>query len=311
MVKRNNSSLGKSFNKRKLFKHIYFEENHDLRKTIIIEGVGRSGTTWLAENLAEILNYRLIFEPFKPEFVNIFKNMPYKEYLPPNYDNEEYLGIFSKILSGEIKNKWIDQDNRVFRPKGRVVKSIRASFYLKWIKNNFPEIPIIFMMRHPCAVTLSRTKLGWSESELDLFLKQDPLIQDHLRPYIDVITRAKSLIQKNACIWCIQNLIAFNTMESDDWIITTYENLFTNPEDEMKRILKYIGIEKVFNAEKFKGRFSLQTFKDSAVVADSNPLEFWRKALSKNEISEILEIVKGFGFDNIYSAETMPIKKFN
>jgi hypothetical protein len=305
------SKLRRYFNKRQIYKHIYFEANHDINKTILIDGVGRSGTTWLAEILADLLSYRQIFEPFKPENVQIFKDFPYKGYIPPNYKNDEYFKIFKKILSGEVKNKWVDQDNRVFRPKGRIVKSIRSSFYLKWIKNNFPEIPIVFMIRHPCAVVLSRAKMGWSENELDLFLKQELLVRDHLESYIPIIERAETLIQKNACIWCIQNLIAFSTMEQKDWIVIAYEDLFKNPQEQINRILSYIGIDKKFKVDKLGKKYSLQTFKDSAVVVESNPLEAWRKRLPQEDLNDILSIVKSFSLDNIYGIDTMPKKKFN
>lgn len=299
------------FNKRQLYKRFFYESNHNLRNTLIIDGVGRSGTTWLAELLADILHYRQIFEPFRPDKVEIFSKFKYKEYIPPTYKSDEYINIFNRILSGEIRNKWIDQDNRVFKSHGRIIKSIRASFFLKWIKNNFPEIPIIFMFRHPCAVTNSRKKLGWSENELELLLKQEKLVRDHLDPYLNIIKEAKTLVQKNACIWCIQNLIALNTMESDDWLIVTYEHLFMNPKNEIYKILKFIGYDKEFNFSKVKNRHSLQTLKHSDIVTHSNPLEAWKTKLSKNEISAILSIVKAFSLDYIYDIETMPKKKFN
>ncbi|MFX1375571.1 MAG: sulfotransferase [Promethearchaeota archaeon] len=310
------SSLGvtfskRYFNKRQIFKRFYHESNHDLENTILIDGVGRSGTTWLAEILAEILHYRQIFEPFKPDKLDIFSNFQYKEYIPPTYENEEYYKIFKRILSGKIKNKWIDQDNRVFKSNGRIIKSIRASFFLKWIKNNFPEIPIIFMMRHPCAVTNSRKQLGWSENELELFLAQDNLVKEHLKPYLSIIKDAKTLVQKNACIWCIQNLIALNTMDPDDWLIITYEHLFMNTEDEIRRILNFIGYGREFNPKKLKNRYSLQTLKHSDIITHSKPLEAWRTKLTKDEISAILNIVRAFSLDNLYDIESMPKKKFN
>lgn len=311
MIKKKVDFLTQTFNKRKIFKHFYFEKNNEIKNSIIIDGVGRSGTTWLAEILADILHYRQIFEPFRPDKVEIFSEFQYKEYIPPSYRNDEYFNIFKRILAGKIKNRWINQDNRVFRAQGRIIKSIRASFFLKWIKNNFPEIPIIFMMRHPCAVTNSRTELGWSQNELDLLLKQEKLVTDHLEPYLNVIKDAKTLIQKNACIWCIQNLIALNTMEPDDWFIITYEHLFMNPEDEIKNILMFIGYIKEFDISKIKNRHSLQTLKQSDIITHSNPLEAWKTKLSENDINDILNIVREFSLDNIYDIEIMPKKKFN
>ena len=55
----------------------------------MVAGTGRSGTTWLAEILMNILNYRLMFEPFNPRKVDICKNYLNKQYIPPNENNEE------------------------------------------------------------------------------------------------------------------------------------------------------------------------------------------------------------------------------
>lgn len=308
MRKNKVSTLGRKFNRRLIFSRFYIEREHDLKSTILIDGVGRSGTTWLAEILSIVLKYRIIFEPFNPRDVELFKDFDYKEYIPPDLRNDKYYAIFKKILSGKIRNKHVDQDNRVFLPKGRVVKSIRASFFLKWIKNNFPEIPIIFIIRHPCATTYSRSRLGWSENELELLLKQDSLINDHLKPYLSVIRNAESLIQKNACIWCIQNLLVSKTMETNDYCITTYEELYTNPELEIKKILRYIGIEKKVNAQRLKNRVSLQTFKNSMLITESNPLSAWKTKLKKEEITEILNIVSAFSLDSVYNDGIMPKK---
>lgn len=121
------------------------ENNHDLSITILVEGTGRSGITWLAEMLADYFHYRLIFEPFKPEKVKLFQHFSHKEYISPDYKNQEFFRIFKKILSGNVSNNWVNRDNRVFKADGRVVKSIRSSFFLKWLKNNFPCIPIVYI----------------------------------------------------------------------------------------------------------------------------------------------------------------------
>lgn len=166
------------------------------------------------------------------------------------------------------------------------------------------------MLRHPCAVTNSRKQLGWGENELEKFLKQELLVNNHLKPFVDIIKESKSLVEKNACIWCIQNTIALNTMNPEDWLIITYEHLFANPEEEIKRILDYIGIDKDFKVDKIRNRQSLQKLKHSDIITHSNPLEAWRNKLSRDETSIILKIVKTFSLDNIYDIGTMPKKKF-
>ena len=299
------SFIGKVFSRRTIFSRLHFEKNHDLDNAIIVAGTGRSGTTWLARILNKYLHYRIIFEPFYPQKVGIFEQFKYKQYIPPNFQDEKYERVFEKILSGKIRNRWTDKANRYFRPGGRIIKTIRANFFLKYLRNNFPNIPIIFILRHPCAVVLSRERLGW-EAMLDIVLNQELLIKDHLEPYMGIISKAETSIQRNTCLWCVETLVPLRTMTSEDWLITTYEYLCTNPENETRRILNYIGFDKEFKEYDIKGIIPMTVRKDSAILEGVNPLEAWRKNLSDNEINQILEIVEGFSLNSLYNEKLMP-----
>lgn len=171
-----------------LSKYIIFEKNYDLNNTIIIAGAGRSRNTWLAETLANFLHYRLINEPFF-----IFKNWSNVKYIPLNYKNKTLYNIIKKILNGSIRGRRIDVYNTVFKPKGRIIKATRINLYLKWIRNHFPEVSIIFIIRHPCGVISSKKKRNWY-ANLELIIKQESLINDYIKPYLDEMSSAKNKI---------------------------------------------------------------------------------------------------------------------
>jgi hypothetical protein len=67
-----------------------------------------------------------------------------------------------KVFTGEIRNRWIDRQNERIYSRYRLIKEIRINLALKWLHDNFPEVPILFLMRHPCAVVASRMELGWA-----------------------------------------------------------------------------------------------------------------------------------------------------
>jgi len=309
MSKLKSSKIGKIMNKRLILSRIFFEKDHDIDKAIILAGTGRSGTTWLSEILMNLLNYRLMFEPFNPRKVNIFKDIPNKLYIPPNEDNEEYFRKFEQILTGSIGNRWINQDNRVFKPKGRIIKTIRANLFLKWLRNNFPSVPIVFILRHPCAVVLSRYRKGWAGKDLEIIMKQDKLIEDFLNPYLDVINGANTTFQKIACIWCIENYVPLNSMKNTEWILINYEDLVLNPEVEINKILKYSKIDLVVDKDSIKSTSSLTVKKDSAIIEKQDPLKTWKTSLTKSEIKEILEIVEGFSLNKLYNENVLPNRK--
>jgi hypothetical protein len=83
-------------------------------------------------------------------------------------------------------------------------------------------------MRHPCAVVLSRIELGWAtDRDIEPFLVQPHLLEDHLDPYFDLIYRAETVEEKHAVIWSVSNLVPLKQFNSNEWKVVYYENLCT------------------------------------------------------------------------------------
>jgi hypothetical protein len=162
------------------------------RKTVFLAGTGRSGTTWLQEVINYNNAYRIMFEPFHSKRVGLIKEWNYRQYLRSDNLDDKFIKPASAILSGKIRHEWIDRSNRKHVAKKRLIKDIRAQLLLKWMKHNFPEIPIILMIRHPCAVANSKLKLKW-DAHLNDFLMQDKLMIDFLNPFKKEIEGAKDL----------------------------------------------------------------------------------------------------------------------
>ena len=100
-----------------------------------------------------------------------------------------------RILSGGIRNIWVDGANRKVIARKRLVKEIRVNLMLRWIHNNFPDIPVVFLMRNPCAVANSWLTLGWNkkrpstEPELEAILSQARLLQIYFSDFTGDIKR--------------------------------------------------------------------------------------------------------------------------
>lgn len=144
---------------RKLPQHFIFDTG-DYRQTVFLAGVGRSGTTWVQEIINSRNDFRVIFEPFHQQKVDLPGDWNPKQYLRYNDQRDKFLKTAACILSGNIKNKWTDQFNRKIIARKRLIKAIRSNLVLKWIKYNFPEISLILLLRHPCAVANSKLKVG-------------------------------------------------------------------------------------------------------------------------------------------------------
>ena len=170
---------------RKLFRRVvqgfgsrfYVNPDADLRKSILVAGTARSGTTWLGDLIASQIPCRILFEPFNPDLVPEYRSFSYFQYMRPGSENLEFRAFARMVFTGEIRNRWVDRQNERIVSEYRLIKEIRANLALKWLHDNFPEIPIIFLMRHPCAVVSSRMELGWAtDSDIQPFLSQSDLL---------------------------------------------------------------------------------------------------------------------------------------
>ena len=174
----------------------YYYDRKNINNTIIVAGVGRSGTTLLAQAINYDNEFRFMFEPFNKYKVKTLREMNYRLYIPHLNNDRKVKEKYYKILSGNLRNSWVDQYNKKLFCNKRIIKEIRINQSLKWIKLNFPEIPIIYIVRHPCAVTLSKLRLDWDDHLFE-YISQIELVNDYLKPYINVINSAKTAYERH------------------------------------------------------------------------------------------------------------------
>ena len=288
--------------------HFYFNPNPDMRKSILVAGTARSGTTWLGDLIASQIPSRILFEPFNPDLVSDYSRFHYFQYMRPGTENPEFYAFAQRVFTGEIRNRWIDRQNERIISKFRLVKEIRANLALKWLHDNFPEVPIIFIMRHPCAVVLSRMELGWATGrDIEPFISQPQLVEDYLGPYLDLIRSARNSEEKHAIIWSISNLVPLKQFRPGELKIVYYEDLCVQPATEFPAILESIGYGYPPSRIELLNRPSQTTKLTSAVVTGTNKVSHWKSVLSQVQIERILKVVQAFGLDHLYDDTPLPL----
>jgi len=281
--------------------------NHDYRRAIVLAGTGRSGTTWAAEFINYDNRYRDMFEPFHRLYAPVAQGFFYGLYLRPENRNAEYLGPARRILSGRAFNHYSDRFNKRHVSSRRLVKEVRANLWLKWLKANFPEVPIIWLIRHPCAVASSRIKLDWP-SRLGLFLCQQELIADHLAPYLDHIKNARTAFERHLYVWCIQHFVPLRQLHTGEVHPVFYEDLCVNPRAEVADMFRFLRLpyrDAIFRSLEKPSSMSRG---DSAVVKgkSASVVDAWRKYVTPAEARRAKEILSIFGLDAIYTEDSMP-----
>lgn len=213
----------------------------------------------------------------------------------PDEQNDELNAYCRRVFTGDIRHRWIDRKVETIFPQYRLVKDIRANLFLKWLHSRFPEVPLLFVMRHPCAVVLSRIQLGWwTDKDIEPFLSQPKLIDDYLADKMEIVRRAKTIEEKHAIVWCISILVPIRQFPSHQLNVIFYENLCAQPEQEIPRIFQAIGHEyhgTVFASAKLP---SATTIRTSAIVTGENKVTRWKRELTPTQIRSILSIVEDF-----------------
>ncbi len=303
----------------------------DHRDATFVAGSGRSGTTWLSSLINHDNRYRFIFEPFHPAKVAPCDGFLRKQYLRPEDGREMHLDAAGKILSGKVRSRWADRFNRKLVSRKRLVKDIRANLLLGWLRFNFPEMPTVLILRHPCAVADSRLRLGWRDN-LDEIMSQKQLVEDHLKPFEPDILAAKDPFERSIFLWCIENYVPLRQPGAEKLHVVFYENLLANPEKELAPLFAFLGGKKReprtaaetthrpvpprtrHRRDDPAGR--LRTGADSpgdendmrslSTVSDTRRISGWTERVGEAERKKAAGILRLFGLDRIYGEDPMP-----
>src|SRR5580704_5098197 len=141
---------------RKVLVSYFIDHDPDHRRATLVSGMGRSGTTWLAELLNYRNDQRLLFEPFDHQRVALAVNFTDHQYLRADDADPRYLAPARAIVTGLLRDPFVDQHNRRLVCGRRIIKEVRANLILKWLHTQFPGMPIVLIVRHPFAVAVSR-----------------------------------------------------------------------------------------------------------------------------------------------------------
>jgi Sulfotransferase family len=281
----------------------YVDLGRDHRDSVFLAGSGRGGTTWVSDIINYRGEYRYVFEPFHPGKVDICRNFRSKQYLRPDDRREEYLGVARKILTGGLRDRWTDRFHRNFVARRRLIKDIRANLLLGWMRANFPGMPIILLLRHPCAVVASRLALGWQDN-LSETMEQEELVEDFLRPMEAEIRGARSGFERHLFLWCIENYVPLKQFAPGEIHLSFYENFLAHPEEEVGRLFAFLG-------EKSDGRVYRRLERPSPLsrknaFPEGSSLDAWRRRVTDAQLERAAEVTKLFGLDSVYGEGAMP-----
>ena len=118
---------------------------------------------------------------------------------------------------------------------------------LGWIKENFPGVPILFVIRHPLQVISSWQKFGWGiealgeRSDYEIVISQKQILKDY--PIIEKAINKfniKTNFEKFLFLWCIYHYVPLQQLMPNGMHIIFFENLLINPMKEFTKIFNFL-----------------------------------------------------------------------
>jgi hypothetical protein len=290
------------------------------RDVIWIAGDGRSGTTWLEQILNYTGNRRIVFEPFHPFRVEPMSSLRPLHYARPDSPSTELALLADRVFSGTFYHPLVDRGKVRLVHDGLLVKDIFANLFLGWADRRYPDVQKILIMRHPFAVASSKLRLQswhWVDSATTL-LEQKHLVDDYLRPHVDMISSVSDPFEMHVLLWSIMNMVPLLQLPESRLRVVTYEGLCRSPNEELKCLVDWLGWESTVledpKLENAISRPSRTVRTDSAIQVASDPVTSWFEHVTTDMRHRGQRILESFGLEDLYTEDGLPdptaIKRF-
>lgn len=286
------------------------------RRPILVTGMPRSGTTWVARMIhaSGVVGY--INEPF-----NLAKDpgtlrIPIERWFPYiTAENEDRvlpaladLLAFRYPLLGELKQCRSRTDvlhtltwwRSYVTSRGRrpLVKEPHAVFSAEWFARRF-ESDVVVTVRHPAAVVSSWKRLGWS-FDFEHLLGQPALLRDWLGPFEAEMRAALepsvALVDRVALLWhVVYRTVDEHRRRSPDFRLVRQEDLARDPVARYQRLYEALGLpftagvaaavaasSSAGNPKEPRAEEPHETMLDSTASLDN-----WRRRLDPDEVARI------------------------
>jgi hypothetical protein len=290
----------------------FIDHDADYRKSVMVAGMGRSGTTWLADLLNYRNDYRVVFEPFNHRRVALAVNFSDHQYLRPSDDDYRYVEPARAILTGLVREHWVDRFNHRLIAHRRLVKDVRVNLILRWMRVHFPGMPIVLIARHPFAVAASRLSKGYDVDLQHEFLAQRALVEDFLQPYRDALLACRTPFERHVAAWCIEVGVPLSQFAEDEICLVLYEDLCKKPAEVLQKTFAFIGNAFDRSALRSLTRPSHTTYFPKRLRLNweggaDRIVTAWQDSITPAQIRRGLEIVEMFGMNELYGADPMPV----
>ncbi|HMD46408.1 MAG TPA: sulfotransferase [Acidimicrobiales bacterium] len=294
----------------------YLDLLGDPGRSVLVLSSGRSGSTLFAELLATNPGFRLIFEPFRAHRVALSRDIRRGRFEPPEHDDADLTVAMTRVLSGRFRSVWADAYNTSRLPRGRIVKEVRTNNLAPWIVRHFPEVPVIYLVRHPVATARSVDELGWRD-DLDDLVGQERLMSLHFAPWRAVIDEAmaddRGTLVALVLRWCLENHVPITMLPRGSVHVVFFEDLVLDPVAELDRLASFLRRRRPDlwaswhpDAKRLE-QPSRSDWRNGRPQRPEERVSGWRSAVDEEDLTRSVKLLDAFGLSRVYGADPLPL----
>jgi hypothetical protein len=309
---------------------------------ILVTGMPRSGTTWLAQMLEHSGDAVYINEPLNRQ--DLPGRSPGLFHAPVHHgfqyicdDNEaEYLDAYRELI--RFRYRPLD-DLRTHRKPRDIAQVVRhtvrfrtarlnrkralvadpyAVFSADWLARRL-GFRVVVIVRDPAAVISSRLRLRWGLKVPQQLLSQPLLVRDRLGPFRsdleDALTEPGDRVDSNCLLWrLIYAWVAELSTSRDDVVVVRHEDLSRDPPRELERLYGRLELrfseasrQAIERATRPGNPRQLDPDKPHSVTLDSRAnVDAWRSRLAPEDLRRIRSLTRDVA-RQYYTAEELAI----
>jgi hypothetical protein len=284
-------------------------------QNIFLFSTPRSGSTWLMELIWSQPGFKACNEPLDLRNPMVRKYLGITNWLEL-YSQEARPALhryFQALCNGYLHAMDPVPFRGFYRPvTHRIIFKIinGGEDRINWFRDTFNG-QIIYLIRHPIAVSLSREYLPRVQVQLESDYRRHFSIEQ-----IEIAQRILengTKLEQGVLAWCLENAVPLR-MASNDWLIIPYEELVVAPQTLIAQMAERLALPE---PEQMLSRLVIP----SAVKSKSNPetqqalergtnrrwlAEKWRSQVSKREECQAMEILAHFQLDIYRAGELLP-----
>ncbi|WP_426417961.1 hypothetical protein [Aestuariirhabdus sp. LZHN29] len=262
-----------------------------------MSGVPRSGTSWLAKTLSLCKGVDYYFEPDEalgPDY--------YDKYLAAGDRDDQLLNHLQRSLGGRVVNEYAIAEKGLREIIGRpfadvvLVKWVRMSLALEFFGVNFPDVPVVQLVRHPVPQFLSWRQRGWDpQYVLQGICKQEVLINGPLRMHAKQMKAQHDFWGSAATLWGVMTTMQLRA-HRPQWILKEHEWYCTDPIPRMRWLIETLGLSWTERAEEFlsPNRSKASGPGYGGRRDPAHELSKWRSQITQQELHVIASALEPF-----------------